>query len=137
MDDCVFCKIVSNDIPSYKVYEDERSLAFLDINPVNIGHTLVIPKEHHADLSDTPPPLLAHLVGVVQKIAPTVAASVNAEGFNLCMNNGQDAGQVIFHAHLHIIPRFPDDGHSLWSGRSIEEEELSKTADAIRKEFLV
>ncbi|MBI1961729.1 MAG: HIT family protein, partial [Parcubacteria group bacterium] len=114
MQDCVFCKIVSGDIPSHKVYEDESVLAFLDINPVNPGHTLVIPKAHHKDLLDIPLELGAKVMNAIQKIAPAVLAGVGADSFNLGVNNGSGAGQIVFHAHFHIMPRFAGDGHQLW-----------------------
>ncbi|MBI2636869.1 MAG: HIT family protein [Parcubacteria group bacterium] len=133
MQDCVFCKIVTGGIPSHKVYEDDSVLAFLDRSPVNPGHTLVIPKEHHRDLLDTPPELGAKLMNAIQKIAPAILAGVGADSFNLGVNNGAGAGQIVFHAHLHIMPRFRDDGHQLWHGRQADQNELAKVAEDIKK----
>ncbi|OGY92497.1 MAG: hypothetical protein A3H70_04610 [Candidatus Komeilibacteria bacterium RIFCSPLOWO2_02_FULL_48_11] len=133
MSDCIFCKIVSGEIPSHKVYEDEAVLAFLDIHPINPGHTLVIPKEHHNDLLDTPPELQAKLIQVIGKIAPAVLKAVGALAFNLGVNNGREAGQIIFHTHFHIMPRFSNDGHKLWHGKSLGQEELSKISQTIQK----
>ena len=132
MQDCIFCKIIKNEIPSHKVYEDESVLAFLDINPINIGHTLVIPKEHYKDLLDMPPELAAQLMNVAQKIAPKVLVAVEADSFNLGVNNGANAGQVVMHAHFHVMPRFAGDGHSLWHGREISQEELARISAKIR-----
>lgn len=126
MPDCIFCKIAAGEIPSHKVYEDEAALAFLDIHPINPGHTLVIPKAHHQDLLDTPPELLAHLMQVIVKIAPGIVKAVGAEAFNLGVNNGAAAGQIIFHTHFHIMPRFDSDGHKLWPGKDLGQEELVK-----------
>ena len=130
--DCIFCKIVKGEIPSHKVYEDNYVLAFLDIHPVNPGHTLVIPKEHHTDLLDTPPDLLAKLLQTIVKIAPVITKAVGAAGFNLGVNNGAAAGQIIFHTHFHIMPRFSSDGHKLWQGRDMNQEQLSKIAESIK-----
>jgi len=135
MNDCIFCKIISKDIPSHTIYEDDVSIVFLDINPVNPGHALVVPKEHHTDLSSTPEDIAQHLMSVVRRVAPSVATAVGAKGYNLGVNNGADAGQVIFHTHLHIMPRFPNDGHTLWSGKPAKGEEIARTAEAIRKEM--
>jgi len=135
MPDCIFCKIVAGDIPSHKVYEDSDVLAFLDINPINPGHTLVIPKEHHKDLLDTPPELAAKLVTTVQKITPAILKAVGADAFNLGVNVGAAAGQIIFHTHLHIMPRFTNDGHQLWHGKEVQQDEISKIAESIKKQI--
>ena len=132
MNDCIFCKIIANEIPSHKVYEDDEALAFLDINPVNLGHTLVIPKEHHKDLSNTPTELAQKLIAVVQKITPAILGAVGSEGFNLGVNNGASAGQVVFHTHLHIMPRFSSDNHRLWQGKDMSQDELKAVAEKIK-----
>ena len=132
MQDCIFCKIAAGEIPSHQVYEDDDVLAFLDINPINFGHTLVIPKQHHKDLLDTPPELAAKLMKVAQKVAPAAMKAVEADSFNLGVNNGTNAGQVVFHTHLHVMPRFKDDGHKLWHGKEISQEELKEVAEKIK-----
>lgn len=126
MSDCIFCKIVAGEIPSHKIYEDEQVLAFLDIHPINAGHTLVIPKAHHQDLLDTPSELLARLMRTIVKIAPAIIKAVSASAFNLGVNNGRAAGQIIFHTHFHIMPRFDSDGHKLWHGKDLGLEELGR-----------
>lgn len=133
MPDCIFCKIVAGEIPSHKVYEDDTVLAFLDIHPTNPGHTLVIPKAHHNDLLDTPADLLAKLMAVVVKITPAIIKGVGAEAFNLGVNNGAAAGQIIFHTHFHIMPRFTADGHKLWHGKDMNQDEFTKIAEKIRE----
>lgn len=133
MSDCVFCKIVAQEIPAHKVYEDSNVLAFLDIHPTNPGHTLVIPKAHHKDFLDTPPCLQAKLIQVVGQIAPKVMKAVGAEAFNLGVNNGAAAGQLIFHTHFHIMPRFAKDGHKLWYGKDMGQEELARIAKDIKQ----
>ena len=123
MDDCLFCKIINGDVLSHKVYEDENTLAFLDINPVNPGHTLVIPKKHYKNLYETPDDILAKLMPVVRKVAISIKKNLNAEGINIFMNNDPVAGQVIFHSHFHVIPRFEGDGFKHWKGKLYEEGE--------------
>lgn len=130
--DCIFCKIVAGEIPAHKVYEDDSVLVFLDIHPINPGHTLVIPKEHHNDLLDTPPELLAKLIQVIATIAPAAMSAVGAAAFNLGVNNGREAGQIVFHTHFHIMPRLASDGHKLWHGKELGQEELGKIAAEIQ-----
>ena len=106
----IFSKIIAGEVPSYKVYEDEHVLAFLDINPIQPGHTLVIPKTPSEDGLSCPPEDLARIMLAAQNIAGAVMAATNCDGINFLMNNGEAAGQKVFHTHLHIIPRFNDDG---------------------------
>ena len=107
--DCLFCKIIAGAIPSTKVYEDDLVFAFLDIHPKNFGHTLVVPKTHHEMLLDLPESLLGGFLGSVQQVARAIVYATKADGFNLAMNNGEAAGQLIPHAHMHIIPRHAGD----------------------------
>lgn len=134
-DNCIFCQIVKKDIPAKIVYEDEDILAFLDIEPNNPGHTLVIPKKHHQDLFDLPEDILSKLLPAIQKIAEGVRVAVSAPGINIRMNNGSEAGQIIYHAHIHIIPRFKDDGLQPWGHKKVIEAEMEslhkKIKDAI------
>ena len=131
---CVFCKIVEGTIPSARVYEDENHLAFLDIGPINEGHTLVIPKKHVDPITAMDPEALADLVRVVQRVARGVAAAARADGFNLHQSNGACAGQVVPHVHFHVIPRFDRDGHSFhWrQGRYESPEAMEARANDIR-----
>jgi histidine triad (HIT) family protein len=119
MTDCLFCKIITGEIPSYKIWENESWLAFLDINPVNLGHTLLVPKTHYLNLFDLPTKKLAELGPAAQTVAKLVQAGTKADGLNLEMNNHRAAGQLIDHVHLHIIPRFNDDGFRHWQGKTI------------------
>jgi histidine triad (HIT) family protein len=121
--DCIFCKIVAGEIPCYKIWEDDRFLAFLDIKPINLGHTLLIPKNHAENLFDLEPQDSAKLGEAVQAVAQMIKTGTEADGINLGMNNGLAAGQLVFHAHLHIIPRFEGDGLKHWLG----QENLSTT----------
>lgn len=107
---CIFCRIAHHEAPAHIVYEDERTLAFLDINPMTRGHTLVIPKRHYRDLFAIPAEELQAVVLAAQHLAQALRRGLGAEGVNLLQSNGAPAGQVIFHFHLHIVPRYPGDG---------------------------
>lgn len=105
----IFSKIIAREIPADIVYEDETVLAFLDIKPVNYGHTLVIPKDYYTNAFDAEPEVLAQMMKVAQKIAKALKTAGLADGVNFTMNNGEIAEQEVFHAHLHVIPRLRDD----------------------------
>lgn len=130
--DCLFCKIVAGAIPSTKVYEDDTVYAFLDIHPVNIGHTLIVPKVHVTNLYDIPSTTLAHMATVAQKLSIAIKKALSADGINIEMNNDPVAGQIIFHTHLHIVPRFEGDGFTHWHGkRDYYEGEAAEVAQKI------
>jgi histidine triad (HIT) family protein len=107
--DCIFCAIAAGEIPSFKVYEDDFALAYLDINPFSRGHTLVIPKVHAAGLLDADDAMLAELVLRVKKVAAQVKERLGCDGFNILQNNGEAAGQTVRHIHFHIVPRWNGD----------------------------
>jgi histidine triad (HIT) family protein len=107
--DCIFCKIVADDIPSHKVYEDDATLAFLDISPASRGHTLVIPKEHAADVYEISSEALSSVAYAVQHVARRLQRMLQADGLNILQNNGFAAGQTVFHYHVHLIPRWQGD----------------------------
>ncbi len=108
---CLFCRIVRGEIPAVRIFEDDATLAFLDINPIVKGHTLVIPKAHFDPLMNTPDDVLARVIRTVRLVARAHVAGLRAEGVNLHQSNGSPAGQVIPHLHFHVIPRFAHDGH--------------------------
>src|SRR5689334_16525062 len=114
MNDCLFCKIVKGDIPCTKVYEDDDVLAFLDIQPVNVGHTLVVPKAHHQDCAATPDDVMAALMRTVRRVGAAALEASGAQGYNVGINCGTVAGQVIMHTHVHVMPRFEGDGLKHW-----------------------
>jgi histidine triad (HIT) family protein len=130
--DCLFCKIAKKEIPAQVVYEDAGTLAFLDIHPVNPGHVLVIPKEHAATLLEVSRKASHAVMDTVQRIVPAVLAGVGAPAFNLGVNTGSAAGQVVPHYHLHIMPRFAGDGRDLWHGTETVPGELEAVAAKIR-----
>ncbi len=103
---CVFCKIVDEQAPASVVYQDQTAMAFLDIRPLNLGHTLVIPKAHYVDIFDIPADLLGHIHKVSKLIAPAVKSGADADGISIIQQNGKAAGQDIFHLHVHVVPRF-------------------------------
>ena len=131
MDDCIFCKIIAGEIPCSKIYEDENVLAFLDIGPVNKGHALVIPKEHHETITDLPDELLCELSVAVKKVSDAVMKGTGCDGVNVLMSNKKAAGQLVPHAHLHIIPRFEDDGLKHWPQGKYEDGEADKFKEKI------
>lgn len=135
MDDCVFCKIIAGKIPAHKVYENDKIFAFLDANPIHAGHTLVVPRAHHADLLETPDGVLSDMIARAKKIAVAVMKAVNADGFNLGCNTKPAAGQAVFHTHFHIIPRFAGDGLKPWPHQKIAPEEMEKVRDAIKAQL--
>ena len=134
MEDCVFCKIIEGKIPAAKIYEDENTIAFLDIMPANKGHCLVIPKKHAATLIEMDESDLEAVVKAAKKVARALSLSFGNGSFNLVMNNGKEAGQVVHHAHLHLIPRFQKDRLRIkWSHLKYEGDEIREYAEKIRK----
>jgi histidine triad (HIT) family protein len=132
MDDCIFCKIVAGKVPCNKVHEDTDTLAFLDISPAAKGHTLVIPKAHYEILTDIPPAVMQSLSLSLQKVARQVHNGLEAEGFNLFINNKPAAGQVVPHAHFHIVPRKHDDGIKMqWPQKSYEIGEMEEIKEKV------
>lgn len=129
---CIFCKIVAGELPSFKVYEDDAVLAFLDINPVNAGHTLVIPKKHSQNIFDIEAKDWAAVTEVVRKVSIAIEKGMGADGVNLAMNNREHAGQVVGHPHMHIIPRFKGDGLKLMPHRQYKEGEADASLQKIR-----
>jgi histidine triad (HIT) family protein len=108
--DCIFCKIAAGEIPCGKLYEDDDIIAFMDINPISDGHTLVIPKTHSARVHDSAPDVLAKLAAKLPMLANAVVKGLECSGYNILCNNGAAAGQEVEHVHFHIIPRNPADG---------------------------
>ncbi|MDD3312092.1 HIT family protein [Pseudodesulfovibrio sp.] len=127
--DCIFCKIVAGEIPCAKVYETGTCLAFLDIAPVSAGHALVLPKDHHPTLMDVPASLGGDLLEALGKVGRAVMEATGAEGLNLFQNNYEAAGQLVHHAHFHLVPRFSGDGLRLWTQSSYDDpDEMQRLA---------
>lgn len=131
-DNCVFCRIIEKKAPAYTVYENDRAIAFLDTYPIVPGHTLIMPKTHVSDMTDLP----GELVAAVFDVAKLISRSFYSMGYtavNYMVNEGADAGQVIFHVHCHLIPRKPDDGLDFRIRRfRLSNEDMEDTASRIK-----
>lgn len=134
MSQCVFCKIIAGEIPSVKIYEDDLVYAFLDISPINLGHTLVIPKEHHQSASTIPENVAGRMFHIGSRIGIAMKRELDIDGYNLHLADGTAAGQVVMHAHLHVIPRGVEDGFR-WNWRQLKygENEMAEYAQKITK----
>jgi len=128
--DCIFCKIVAGNIPCFKLYEDDETLAFMDINPANEGHALAIIKAHHENLYESPPDLVAACALTAQRVARAVQAALAPEGLNLAQANGPAAAQSVPHFHIHILPRRMNDELRLNWGLTAGDMEAVKAAHA-------
>ncbi|NVM21174.1 MAG: HIT family protein [Desulfobacterales bacterium] len=136
--DCIFCKIVSGEIPSVKVYEDDIVLAFLDINPLNDGHLLIIPKAHAATIHDVAEADFLAVMSATHKLAAAVKKALNPEGLNLLQLNGKVAGQMVPHLHVHIVPRWSGDGLTVasWELVAGDLEKIKSVAGKIQAEIV-
>lgn len=128
MSDCIFCKIANGEIPSRTIYEDNDVRVILDLGPATKGHALILPKEHYADIFEIPEDLSKKVMAVARKMAAHMKDRLGCDGFNIVQNNGEIAGQSVFHFHMHLIPRYKDDGQKiLWNPGSPSDEELDAT----------
>jgi histidine triad (HIT) family protein len=139
MIECPFCAIRDGEIPSRTVHEDEETLAFLDVNPLTRGHTLVVPKSHHERVSDLPADIGDAVFSTLGRLAPAVERAVDADGVTVGMNDGTAAGQEVPHVHGHLVPRTEGDGvgaiHSLrWPRPELDDDEFDAVRQAIRDE---
>jgi len=129
---CIFCKIIKNEIPCTKIYENDKVLAFLDIAPVNFGHALVMPKKHFETILDIDDESLCEIAKVTKKVSRAIMKAMKSDGINIGVNNYKAAGQLVPHMHLHVMPRFKDDGLKFdWPTK--KDGNMEKTADKIRK----
>lgn len=129
---CIFCAIADGEIPSFKVYEDECVVAYLDINPCSEGHTLVVPREHSECLLDTPDATIAAVLARVKKVAAHLKEALPCDGFNIVQNNGEAAGQTVKHLHFHIVPRRSGDDALSFASRKGDMDRLAALAERIR-----
>lgn len=124
-EDCIFCKIANGEIPSKSLYEDDDFRVILDLGPATKGHALILPKEHYANLYELPEDTAAGAMKLAKMMAGRMTEKLHADGFNLVQNNGEAAGQTVMHFHLHLIPRYENDGqHILWKPGSVSPKEL-------------
>lgn len=129
---CIFCKIANGEIPSQTLYEDEDFRVILDLGPATKGHALILPKEHHANLYELPEEAAGKVMKLAKKMAGIMTDRLGCEGFNLVQNNGDLAGQTVFHFHMHLIPRYRADGQKIgWKPQEVSQTEL----EAVRRQI--
>lgn len=133
--ECVFCKIINEDIPSYKVYEDKKVAAFFDILPVSPGHTIVVPRIHAADLEDLPDDVFCDLAHVVKKIGKAMLNGLGVKGYSIYLDNKSAANQHVPHVHFHVVPRAEGDGLERWPQSGYDDGEAEKYLKKIVKEL--
>ena len=135
-DDCIFCKIAAGEIPSRKIYEDSDLIAIMDLNPTSKGHSLIIPKEHCTNIYDIDEDIAAKVMITAKKLATKMTVALNCDGFNLLQNNGETAGQTMFHFHMHLIPRYKDADNNMlkFTSVSFSDEEMDAIRDQIIKD---
>lgn len=130
---CIFCKIANGEIPSRTIYEDEQFRVFLDLGPAAKGHALIVPKEHYANLYELPEELAADAMRLAKKQMAVMTQKLSCDGFQLVQNNGETAGQTVFHFHMHLIPRYRSDGQQIaWKPGNMSDEEL----DAVKEQIV-
>lgn len=133
-DDCIFCKIANGEIPSATVYEDSICRVILDVNPANKGHALIIPKEHFDNIYSMDAETAAKIFTIATEVAKAQKAELNPDGLNILQNNGEAAGQTVFHFHMHLVPRYIRDNVTMtWIPGKADTEELSALSKALRK----
>ena len=130
---CIFCKLANGDIPTNSIYEDDRFNVILDNGPATKGHCLILPKEHYANLFELPEETAAEAMKLAKKLSAELVDKLSADGLNLVQNNGETAGQTVNHFHLHLIPRYRDDGqHILWKPTSPDADELRALCESLK-----
>lgn len=133
MSDCIFCKIANGEIPSTSIYEDDKVKVIFDISPATLGHALVLPKSHAANVFEIDDELLAHAHIVAKKVATALKETTGCKGVNILQNNGEVAGQSVFHLHIHVIPRYDDDdAHIKWTPGTQDTEKLAEIAEKVK-----
>ena len=129
---CIFCKIDNGEIPSKTIYEDEKYRVSLDLGPATKGHALILPKEHYADLYELPEENAGEVMKLAKLMMKKMREKLGCEGFNLVQNNGELAGQTVFHFHLHLIPRYSADGQKIgWQPQEVTPEKLEEVRKQI------
>ncbi len=131
-DNCIFCKIAAGEIPSRTLYEDEQFRVIMDLGPASRGHALILPKEHYANLFELPEELAADAMKLAKKMATVMTEKLECDGFNLVQNNGEVAGQTVFHFHMHLIPCYKEAGRVIaWETKNMSPEELDEIKNII------
>ena len=130
---CIFCEIANNNIPSYKIYEDDICLAFLDLSQATLGHTLVVPKKHFKNIFDLDEETAAHLFKVVTKLSKQICLTLGANDVNILNNSGEIAGQTVMHFHIHIIPRYQNDNMEFkFASNKLTNDEFKSLCEKIK-----
>lgn len=134
-EDCIFCKIAAGEIPSRKLYEDDDVIVIMDLSPTSKGHSLIIPKEHCTNIYDIDEDVAAKVMRVAKRLAIKMTDALGCDGFNLLQNNGETAGQTMFHFHMHLIPRYKDADNNMlkFTSVSLSDEEMDALRDQIVK----
>ena len=133
-DDCIFCKLANGMIPTRSIYEDENFKVILDAAPATRGHALILPKEHADNLYQMPENMTAKAFVLSKKMAASMTETLGCQGFNIVQNNGEAAGQTVFHFHIHLVPRYEDDGQGLfWESRHYAEDVLDEICSQLSK----
>ena len=131
-DNCIFCKIANGEIPSKTIYEDEDFRTILDLAPATKGHALILPKEHFKDLFELPEETASKVIVMAKRLAAQMKDKLDCDGFNIMQNNGEAAGQTVFHFHMHLIPRYEEDNQKIeWDKNEPSQDEL----EAVRKQI--
>lgn len=131
-DNCIFCKLAAGEIPSKTLYEDEKFRVILDLAPATKGHALILPKDHYANLYEIPEEVAGEVMCLAKKMAVTMTEKLGCDGFNLLQNNGEAAGQTVFHFHMHLIPRYAQDGKILeWDKLEMTQEDLEEIKNTV------
>ena len=138
-DNCIFCKLANGQIPANTIYEDEDFRVILDANPASEGHALILPKEHYADIYELDDTLAARLFPLARKMACAMTETLGCDGVNILQNNGEIAGQTVFHFHMHLIPRYKNapnnQGFLLWKQRGLSEEEIKAIGEKLARQI--
>lgn len=133
-DDCIFCKLANGVFATNSIYEDEDFNVILDAGPATKGHALILPKEHYANIYEMPEDLLAKVMILAKKQAVHMTEKLGCDGFNIVQNNGETAGQTVFHYHLHLIPRYADDGQNiLWNPTKPDDQAQKELCDHLKR----
>ena len=133
-ENCIFCKIANGEIPSATLYEDEDFRVILDLGPASRGHALILPKQHAANLFELPDELAAKVLPLAKTVAQKLQKGLGADGINLVQNNGEAAGQTVFHFHMHLIPRYQNDTVNVtWKPGTLTEEDKQEILELFKE----
>lgn len=133
MENCIFCKIAAGEIPSATLYEDEEFRVILDLGPASKGHALILPKQHYANLYELPDELAEKVIRLAKKMVIAMTKALQCDGFNVVQNNGEAAGQTVFHFHMHLIPRYKDDHAGVtWTPGKLTDEVRDEVVEKVR-----